>query len=80
MAVHRDCGNREDLHQEARVTTSNAVARARFFTLPSGDRDLALHMPEFLDENADVFAVIDRNRDQVQAASGKCLFQRRRQA
>ena len=27
MAVHHDCGNREDLHQEARVTTSIAITR-----------------------------------------------------
>ena len=42
-------------------------------------RHLALHVPEFLDENPDVFAVVDGNRDQMQAAGGKCLFQRRRQ-
>ncbi len=33
MAVHCGCGNRENLHQEARVTTSTAMARAKFFTL-----------------------------------------------
>lgn len=32
MAVHRDCGNREDLHQEARVATSTATASVRFLT------------------------------------------------
>jgi hypothetical protein len=32
MAVHRDCGNREDLHQEARVATSTAAASVRFLT------------------------------------------------
>jgi MgtC family len=31
MAVHRDCGNREDLHQEARIATS-ATASVRFIT------------------------------------------------
>jgi hypothetical protein len=32
MAVHRDYGNREDLHQEARVATSTAAASVRFLT------------------------------------------------
>ena len=32
MAVHHDRGNREDLHQEARVATSTAVASVRFLT------------------------------------------------
>ena len=32
MAVHRDCGDREDLHQEARVATSTATASVRFLT------------------------------------------------
>jgi hypothetical protein len=33
MAMHHDCWNREALHQEARVTTSAAMARAGFFKL-----------------------------------------------
>ena len=37
MAVHHECWDREDLHQEARVTTSTAVASVRFFTLLSCD-------------------------------------------
>ena len=41
---------------------------------------LILHVPEFVDQHADVFAVVDRNRNQVQPAGGKCVLQRRRQA
>jgi hypothetical protein len=33
MAVHHDCGNREDLHQEARVTTSIAITSVRLLAL-----------------------------------------------